>query len=276
MENAEYEVELNEAESRLERLRARYEQYFRGVDRREPTYERKDLERRMLLLRRERPRNTALRFRSQSLLQRYTTFRTHWNRICRQIENGTYKRDVQRMRERRERVDEASRVTPRESDERHERGVVALDADIDVDKEIAAALAAAEASAQKLQAKPAPPRPRSQTFSRPEAMKPPPVPPQARAASVPPPVPAAASRRPPPPPVPKRNTGEGKLRTLYDEYISARRQNNERIDNLSFNKVRKQIEQMEPRLQKKYGKDSYDFKVVVKDGRVGLKPVGKS
>jgi len=47
------------------------------------------------------------------------------------------------------------------------------------------------------------------------------------------------------------------------------------VDNLSFNKVRQQIEKMKPRLQKKYGKDSYDFKVVVKDGRVGLKPVGK-
>ena len=273
MDNAEYEAELNDAEMRLERLRARYEQYFRGVDRREPAFERKDVERRMQLLRRERPRNTALRFRSQTLLQRYTTFRTHWNRICRQIENGTYKRDLQRMRSRRERL-EPSQARATETDLQAERGVVSLDESLDIDQEVAAALAAAEASASNRSANQPTARPRTQTFSRPEALKkPPPVPRQASPASAPPPVPPQAARRPPPPP--PQGASDRQLRSLYDEYINARRKNNERVDNLSFNKVRQQIEKMKPRLQKKYGKDSYDFKVVVKDGRVGLKPVGK-
>jgi hypothetical protein len=53
---------------------------------------RKDVERRIYSLRKEQIRNTALRFRFQMILQRYNTYQTHWQRICREIENGTYKR----------------------------------------------------------------------------------------------------------------------------------------------------------------------------------------
>jgi hypothetical protein len=34
------------------------------------------------------------------LLQRYNTYQTHWQRICREIENGTYKRHVMRAEKR--------------------------------------------------------------------------------------------------------------------------------------------------------------------------------
>ena len=34
------------------------------------------------------------------LLQRYNTYQTHWQRICREIENGTYKRHVMRAQQR--------------------------------------------------------------------------------------------------------------------------------------------------------------------------------
>src|SRR5262249_40879061 len=51
-------------------------------------------------LRRAQPRNTALRFRFNQLVQRYTTYNTYWQRITRQIEEGTYKRDVLRAKRR--------------------------------------------------------------------------------------------------------------------------------------------------------------------------------
>jgi hypothetical protein len=41
-----------------------------------------------------------MRFRFQMVLQRYNTYQTHWQRICREIENGTYKRHMIRAQRR--------------------------------------------------------------------------------------------------------------------------------------------------------------------------------
>ena len=94
MENAELEVALEELESRLERLRALYEQYFMGIERIEPAIPRKDVDRRIYVLRREKIRNTAKRFKLQTIISRYNTFQQYWQRICREIETGTYKRHL--------------------------------------------------------------------------------------------------------------------------------------------------------------------------------------
>ena len=94
MENAELDVALEELENRLERLRALYEQYFMGIERIEPQIPRKDIDRRIYVLRREKIRNTAKRFKLQTIISRYNTFQQYWQRICREIETGTYKRHL--------------------------------------------------------------------------------------------------------------------------------------------------------------------------------------
>ena len=94
MEAAELDVAIDELETRLERLRALYEQYFMGIERIEPAIARKDVDRRIYVLRREKIRNTAKRFKLQTIIQRYNTFQQYWQRICREIENGTYKRHL--------------------------------------------------------------------------------------------------------------------------------------------------------------------------------------
>jgi hypothetical protein len=88
--------ELEELEIRLERLRSLYEQYFLGIEKAEPAVARKDVDRRIWVLRREKFRNTAKRFKLQTIIQRYNTFQQYWYRICREIENGTYKRHLLR------------------------------------------------------------------------------------------------------------------------------------------------------------------------------------
>ncbi|AUX28590.1 MULTISPECIES: MXAN_5187 C-terminal domain-containing protein [Sorangium] len=100
MESSEVERELEELETRIERLRALYEQYFMGIERIEPLIPRKDVERRIWVMRREQIRNTGLRFKFQMLFQRYNTFQQYWGRIAREIENGTYRRDVIRAAKR--------------------------------------------------------------------------------------------------------------------------------------------------------------------------------
>lgn len=98
MDLREVEALLTELESRTDRLRALYEQYFLGFERLEPQVVRKDVERRMQALLRIPFRNTALRFRFTMLQQRYNTYQTYWMRTCRKIEDGTYKRQIQRMK----------------------------------------------------------------------------------------------------------------------------------------------------------------------------------
>lgn len=110
----EIQHELDELESRLERLRIKYDQYFAGYEKMLPFVQRKDVDRRFQMLHREQMRNTGLKFRFQTLVQRFTLLQTHWGRILRQIEEGTFKRDVvkaQRL---------AKRMTTRTDDEPQE------------------------------------------------------------------------------------------------------------------------------------------------------------
>jgi len=88
----EVDTKITELEHRVERLRSLYEQYFMGIERIEPLVPRKDVDRRIYELRRAKLRNTARRFRLQTVIQRYNTFSQYWMRTCREIENGTYRR----------------------------------------------------------------------------------------------------------------------------------------------------------------------------------------
>ncbi len=99
-ELSEQEIQINELESRVDRLRALYDQYFMGIEKLQPLVVMKDVERRVQLLRKTQIRNTALRFRFNMTVQKLSTYQSHWQRVCRQIEEGTYKRDVRRAKER--------------------------------------------------------------------------------------------------------------------------------------------------------------------------------
>jgi hypothetical protein len=98
VDQAELDNALEELEIRMERLRALYEQYFMGIEKIEPTVARKDVDRRVWMLRKEQIRNTGKRFKLNVLIQRYNTFQQYWTRICREIENGTYSRHLARMK----------------------------------------------------------------------------------------------------------------------------------------------------------------------------------
>jgi hypothetical protein len=94
VEPLELDTAIEELETRVERLRALYEQFFMGFEKIPPAVVHKDVERRIYTLRREQIRNTAKRFKLQTIIQRYNTFHQYWQRILREIENGTYRRHV--------------------------------------------------------------------------------------------------------------------------------------------------------------------------------------
>ncbi|MBI4954981.1 MAG: hypothetical protein HY908_23360, partial [Myxococcales bacterium] len=94
MEPPDLTQEIDDLEPRIERLRSLYEQYFMGFEKTEPGTLRRDLDRKLWVLRRTRIQNTSLRFKLQMLIQRYNTYQQYWSRITREIESGTYMRDV--------------------------------------------------------------------------------------------------------------------------------------------------------------------------------------
>jgi len=89
---------IRQFELKLERLKVLYEQYFLGIQKREPRVAHHEVARLMRELDRIKIYNTRLRYRYRSMVQRFNTYRTYWNRTIRTINNGTYHRDLARMR----------------------------------------------------------------------------------------------------------------------------------------------------------------------------------
>ncbi len=152
-QDQQIEIDLGELESRLERVRVLYEQYFMGIEKREPGVLRKDVERRIQQLRRVRFPSTAARFKFQTTIQRFNTLQQYWNRTCREIENGTYRRHVLRAKRRLatnppeappgEAVDKAPRVSEARDETAADLAAM-LEGDVDVEAEMASVLAALE------------------------------------------------------------------------------------------------------------------------------------
>ncbi len=88
-----------ELEESLEQLRTRYELFFVGVERREPSRERDEMKRAIGRIKGESSSvNTGLRFRIDTLHARFVSYERMWLRSGREKEEGTYRRDLQRLR----------------------------------------------------------------------------------------------------------------------------------------------------------------------------------
>jgi len=273
MKPSEFDARLSDLETEIAKLRAIYEQWFQGIERRPPIRARERLDRQVRRMRREAPNNTALRFKYQTIFQRWITFTQYWDRITRRIEEGTYARDVRRAQRRRAAIE--SRPEPR--DDGPKSVDVELDMDMDMDAEINAALEALGSAKSK-----PPPQPTALSLPDMDLEEHPAQsvrPPSQRRS--PPRPPARSAAKPPPPPPPKRSRPEsadgplrdGDVRRIFDRYVEARKQVGKRPDGVSYEKLASQIRKMEPKLRKKHAGKRIDFEVVVKDGRVGLKPV---
>lgn len=131
MSPEEFDNEVSQLEINLDRLRALYEQYFLGIERIEPAVARKTVDRQFWALKRVTMRNTARRFRFQTLVQRYNTLQQHWMKVCRQIENGTYPRHVKRAKQRIEEPSLTRKSTARGREESTDRQADAPEATVD-------------------------------------------------------------------------------------------------------------------------------------------------
>jgi hypothetical protein len=311
VEQPEIEMLVGELETAVDRLRSLYEQYFMGFEKMEPAVPRKDVDRKIHVLRKEHFRNTAMRFRFQMILQRYNTYQTHWQRVLREIEAGTYKRHV--LRAERRFGDSAARRTapppapalPQPGAElSRELAAQLAELDIDFDAPAATPPAAVAVAMATLAARPPltpqPPRPTPSVVSPLPPRPAPPLRPAAAPLAPPPPIPrpvpaaAAPAAAPPaprptavpapaqPPPLPPRpaprpipaddGLSDERVRQIYAQYVDAKRRQNESTAAITYENVAKSLRESTTRLQQKHGK-KVDFEVAVKDGKTILKPV---
>lgn len=90
------EEELAEYGRIVDRLRVSYNQFFLGVEKRPPWMLREQLEKRLRNSELNDTRRAGLKFRFQTLLQKYRTHEVYWDRVLREIEEGRFNRDEYR------------------------------------------------------------------------------------------------------------------------------------------------------------------------------------
>jgi hypothetical protein len=96
--------ECGQIEEDLEALKGRYEMFFLGIERREPSREREEMKRRIGRIKGEFTSNVGLQFRVQTLNARYLAYERMWLRSAREKEDGTYRRDLLRARRRQQKA----------------------------------------------------------------------------------------------------------------------------------------------------------------------------
>ena len=85
--------QLDGLERKIQLLKVEYDKYFMGIVKKPPTKEREEIESFIRNFGRATIKNTAINYRFQGLKARFLTFEQYWQRILKQIEDGTFKRD---------------------------------------------------------------------------------------------------------------------------------------------------------------------------------------
>ena len=306
-EAALQECEALEAE--IAELRHTYEQYFLGMERQAPIRAHEDLKKRMMRLKGAFVRSTSVKFRVQSLHNKFLTYERLWMRTIQEIEAGTYHRDLAKARRR-----SVGPKQPEASGERR-KDVVELpeeisDMEIEEIEELTGRRplnepkvparpvnepAVAPAPGTPFRGPPAvagatklpsltPAVPAVAVGGTPAAGRPAVPPGMAASKSAAPGVPAVAAARPaaaapsaprPAAAGPGGGMSDDKLRAVYDAYVTAKRRCQEDTSKLSYESVAATLRKQVPELLKQHNAKAVEFKVVIKDGKASLKAVPK-
>jgi hypothetical protein len=86
--------EIDSLSNEIEALRAAYEQFFLGIERHPPSLRHDKLKKAVVAIQMTTVKQTAVKFKAQSLNAKLITYERLWTRTMHEIEDGTYKRDV--------------------------------------------------------------------------------------------------------------------------------------------------------------------------------------
>jgi len=104
----ELRTSLADIEAMLAELKVKYEQYFLGILTIEPSSDHQQLTRAFRTLRKAPFKNAAIAFHLRSLESRYHSYNSYWQRVLREREDGTYRRDIVKAELRDKRLKEES------------------------------------------------------------------------------------------------------------------------------------------------------------------------
>jgi len=107
---------LHQLDVELGRLKVLYEQYFIGIEKNPPTVARREVEKLLALLGAQTIGNTAVKFRYTALLHRWRVYSERWEKILREIENGTYSRHREKLKRRAMHDGDGARAPSRSAD----------------------------------------------------------------------------------------------------------------------------------------------------------------
>lgn len=285
LDDEELDALLVELGSKLDRLRALYEQYFMGIEKVPPLQVQKDVVRMVYRLQHLKIRRAEGRFRSQTLIQRYNSQKNYWQRSMREMEEGRHR--TQRSKARRRTIgpdddgltvadyrainmvrskmgDEAAEKAAEERREKRKADVAEAASDFMamLDGGTKPGEVAEMPKPSEPEAKPAPD---IRGMNVDEVAK--------KAATL------KELRR-------RVQAGAGLTRReelaseprdvdreIYDRFVAERRKLNLDVDKLSFDAVKASLENQRAKTRAKHNCARVDFDVVVKNGKAFLKPV---
>ncbi|MBI5588195.1 MAG: hypothetical protein HY889_07510 [Deltaproteobacteria bacterium] len=79
-------------DSKIARLKVEYEQYFMKVLKREPVKLRDEIEKTILFYSNKNLTNTSYKFKYNSVVAKYNSYKQYWSRVLREIDEGTFTR----------------------------------------------------------------------------------------------------------------------------------------------------------------------------------------
>jgi len=287
---------LKELENKVERLKVLYEQYFMGIEKMEPQVARKEVTRTMLTLQQQYIRNTAMRFKFNTMLQKWQIYVTYWNRVLREIENGTYVRHLQKAKRKAEQqgrelpaemrfekirppsgqfsIDEDTSESHRPKFHDHETGKNPPPEVHDDLEEVWDRLVSPTDPKRPSSPAPAPGRAPSPSSSAPAPGSPPSRP-------SPPPVPGAANRPPTPPPPPTAamlpkipGMTDHELRSLHQRYVDAQKASGAAAS-VKYETLVNSLAKQVPGVLSRPGVKGVRFDVTVENGKPILKAIPK-
>jgi len=91
------DAELNNIALEMKTLEIAYEQYFSGVEKREPMKAREELTKRIRQYANRRIMQSDLRYKYQNLATRFHSYSGYWNRILKLMDEGKYHRNASQV-----------------------------------------------------------------------------------------------------------------------------------------------------------------------------------
>jgi hypothetical protein len=246
------EARLEEMGRKLERMRGLYESFFMGIERSPPEVLRRDLNRQILEMQQVPIGNASLRFRYQALTQRWVLLITYWNRTMREIEAGTFGRDLAKAK-------------------RHlsTKGTSAVTLEEALAMGIPASRAKAFVAHQQAMQDRRPAKTGAATTGGAQATRAPADTTEPKAA--PPAAPAATARSGGPPPIPLPGLPEADLQDAYRRYLEAHQQVGASAPPPAMDKLRRNLAKQLPQILSANNCSRVRLDIAVEDGKVRLR-----